>query len=125
MSKRVALVVEDQENFREFLSVALNRLGFEVVTAITGKSALRRIDEHQFKLVILDLMLPDMDGFAICEALREHEKTSRIPIIFCTAVGTEKAREQAMNVGATDFLVKPIGIDDLREVVNHYVPLDD
>ena len=125
MSKRTALVVEDQENFREFLSVALERLGFDVITAITGKVALRRVEEHRFNLVILDLMLPDMDGFAICAALREHRRTHRVPIIFCTAVGTEKARMQAMDVGATDFLVKPIGIEELREAVNQYVPLED
>lgn len=125
MAKRTALVVEDQENFREFLTIALDRLGFEVVTALTGKVALKRVEEHRFKLVILDLMLPDMDGFAICRALREHDRTHRVPIIFCTAVGTEKTRMQAMDVGATDFLVKPIGIEELREVVNQYVPLDD
>lgn len=123
MSKRTALVVEDQENFREFLVVALERMGFEVVTAVTGKVALRRIEEHKIKLVILDLMLPDMDGFEICRALREHPRGGRVPIIFCTAVSTEKARMQAMDAGATDYLVKPISLEQLREAVNHYLPL--
>lgn len=124
MASRVALVVEDQENFREFLSVALQRLGFDVITAVTGKVALRRVEEHRVKLVILDVMLPDMDGFAICRELRENPRTDRVPIIFCSAVGTEKSQMQAMDAGATDYLVKPISLDQLRNMIGLYMPLE-
>ena len=124
MAVKNALIVEDQANFREFLSVALQRLGFEVITAITGKVALKRIEEHEFTLAILDVMLPDMDGFAICRALREHELTANIPIIFISAVGTEKAHDNAMEAGATDYLVKPISLDQLRDLIEQYVTLD-
>ena len=123
MAPPVALVVEDQENFREFLTVALQRLGFEVVTAITGKVALRRVNEHRINLAVLDVMLPDMDGFAICEALRENPKTDSIPILFCSAVGTEKAQLQALEAGATDYLVKPISLDQLRDVIERHMSL--
>ncbi len=120
MSKRTALVVEDQAPFREFLEVTLTKLGFEVITALTGKKAIDRAKEHKPDLVFLDVMLPDMDGYKICNMLRDTPEMALTPIIFISALGTQKHIDKAMAAGATDYLVKPLGMEDIKDIVNQY-----
>jgi DNA-binding response OmpR family regulator len=121
MSKKTVLVVEDQEPFREFLEITLSNLGFEVVTAITGKVAIARAKEHKPDLVFLDVMLPDMDGYQICNALRDDPEMSMTPIIFISALGTQKHIDKAMSVGATDYMVKPLGMEDIKDIVSQHL----
>jgi len=121
MPKGKVLVVEDQASFREFLSISLTKLGLEVVTALTGKIALNRAKEHSPDLILLDMMLPDMDGYEVCTQLREQPETTAIPIIFVSAVSSEKHIQRAMSAGATDYLVKPLSMDDLKTLVSHYL----
>jgi DNA-binding response OmpR family regulator len=121
MSKGTVLVVEDQAPFREFLEVTLSKLGFDVVTALTGKIALDQAQKHKPDLVFLDVMLPDMDGYQICNALRDEADLSMTPIIFISALGTQKHIDKAMAAGATDYLVKPLGMDDIKDIVSQYI----
>ena len=121
MPKGTVLVVEDQASFREFLQLGLNKLGLEVVTALTGKIALTRAREHNPDLILLDVMLPDMDGYEICREMREQPETTLVPIIFVSAVSSEKHIQRAMAAGATDYLVKPLSMEDIKNLVIHYL----
>lgn len=121
MSQGTVLVVEDQAPFREFLQINLTKLGLEVHTALTGKVALNRAKEHHPDLILLDVMLPDMDGYEICNELRNQPETSLTPIIFISAVSSEKHVKRAMAVGATDYMVKPLNTEDVRSLVSRYL----
>ena len=90
MPEGKVLVVEDQASFREFLNISLTKLGLEVTTALTGKVALTRAKEQGPDLILLDVMLPDMDGYEICRELRRIPETTMTPIIFVSAVSSEK-----------------------------------
>jgi CheY-like chemotaxis protein len=121
MPHGIVLVVEDQAPFREFLQISISRLGCEVVTALTGKVAISRAKEYRPDLVLLDVMLPDMDGYEVCNELRDLPGTSLTPIIFISAVSSDKHVQRAMAAGATDYLVKPLNTADIKELVNRYL----
>jgi len=121
MPQGTVLVVEDQASFREFLQISLSRLGLDVVTALTGKVALARAQEHRPDLILLDVMLPDMDGYEVCDELRGRPETSLTPIVFVSAVSSEKHVQKAMAAGATDYLVKPLDTEDVKMLVSRYL----
>ncbi|MBA2693379.1 MAG: response regulator transcription factor [Rubrobacter sp.] len=109
-SRRV-LVIEDEATITEFLRIGLSYEGFEVVSASEGWSGLRLATEEDFNLVILDLMLPDLDGFAICKRLREGG--SEIPIIMLTARKEIPDRVAGLTMGADDYVTKPFSFEEL------------
>jgi len=111
------LVVDDETDIVELLSYNLNLDGFEVISAQNGMEALNKARQHLPDLIILDLMLPDMDGFSICEILRCQPSTAEIPVIFLTAMAGEIPRMHGLEVGAADCCVKPIRTRDLRDRV--------
>lgn len=111
------LVVDDEADIVELLSYNLQLDGFEVVSAANGMEALNKARQHLPELIILDLMLPDMDGFSICEILRCQPSTADIPVIFLTAMAGEIPRLHGFEVGAADYCVKPIRTRDLRDRV--------
>ncbi|RJP67904.1 MAG: response regulator [Candidatus Abyssobacteria bacterium SURF_17] len=121
MPRKKVLVVEDQAPFREFLQMSLTKLNLDVSTALTGKIALNRAKEQNFDLILLDVMLPDMDGYEVCRQLREQSETSLTPIVFVSAVSSEKHIQKAMAAGATDYLVKPLGMESVKTLVDHYL----
>jgi two-component system alkaline phosphatase synthesis response regulator PhoP len=118
MAQKV-LVVDDEADIVELLSYNLHLDGFEVVCAANGMEALNKARQHLPELIILDLMLPDMDGFSICEILRCQPSTADIPVIFLTAMAGEIPRLHGFEVGATDYCVKPIRTRDLRDRVKN------
>ena len=109
MSERI-LIVEDDNELAEFTSWQLTRAGYQTQTARHGAEGLDRVREWQPDLVILDIMMPDMDGWTACQQIRE---ISDIPIIFTTALGTEKDIVRGLEMGAEDYLVKPFGPKEL------------
>jgi DNA-binding response OmpR family regulator len=121
MSKKKVLVVDDQPVFREFFQKSLTKLGFEVITAFTGKIALVRAREHKPDLIMLDVMLPDMDGIDICRKLREQSETSETPIILVSAVASEKHIQRATEAGATTYMIKPLSMEDINSLVKNYL----
>lgn len=121
MAQKKVLIVEDQAAFREFLHVTLTKLGLEATTALTGKSAVAKAKEIAPDLILLDVMLPDMDGYEVCRMLRESSETTLTPIIFVSAVGSDKHIQKAMAAGATDYQVKPLSMDDVKALVNRYL----
>ncbi len=111
-SKRI-LVVDDEEMNRKLLSLYLGKLGYEAVLAPGGKEALELLDAS-IDLVLLDVLMPGMDGFAVCRAIREGIRARDVPVIMVTALKSKEDRLQAVEAGANDFIAKPIDVTELR-----------
>lgn len=105
------LLVEDEENIRETVKLNLELEDYEVVTAGDGRKALKYTKEQHFDLLILDVMLPEVDGFQICEQVRLTNRD--VPIIFLTAKDTAQDRITGLRKGADDYLVKPFNLEEL------------
>ncbi|MDX8151746.1 response regulator transcription factor [Patulibacter brassicae] len=108
------LVVDDEESIRALLAFPLRRDGHEVLTATTGPEALEQFERGQPDLVLLDVMLPGLDGVAVCRALRER---SAVPIIMLSARGEEGDRVAGLEAGADDYVTKPFSVRELRSRV--------
>ena len=107
MPKEHVLVVEDEEDIQELIQYNLAREGYKVSSAFTGEDAVEMARRQPPELVILDLMLPGMDGFEVCKALRTHPKTAHVPVVMLTAKGEEVDIVTGLELGADDYLTKP------------------
>ncbi len=117
-SKPVVLTVDDEEHITELIAMGLGFNGFEVVRAATGRAALAAIDAHRPDLVILDVMLPDLDGFEVARRLRQNESMgTRVPVIFLTAKDTTADKVEGLRLGVDDYVTKPFSIEELIERV--------
>src|SRR3569833_2947294 len=105
------LVVDDEPNIRDLVQVALRFHGFEVITAGTGGEALKRAREGDPRLIVLDVMLPDLDGFEVCRRLRE--RGDETPVIFLTARDTPTDTVTGLTLGGDDYVTKPFSVDAL------------
>ncbi|MBD2345177.1 sensor histidine kinase [Anabaena subtropica] len=101
------LVVDDTLTNLEIISEALTEAGFEVATAIDGKKALQKIQHRLPDLILLDVMMPVMDGFETCKHLKTHPETHDIPVIFMTAITDTDSKVEALSLGAVDYITKP------------------
>jgi len=101
------LIVEDEEDIQQLLSYNLESSGFEVLTASDGLQGLALAKDKLPDLVVLDLMLPGMDGFDVCKELKRRDETADIPVIMLTARGEEIDRIVGLELGADDYVVKP------------------
>src|SRR5258706_8604692 len=108
-SKRI-LVAEDEVALRDFITRNLSARGFEVVEAGNGLEAMAQWEREQPHLLILDIMMPHMDGLEVCRRVREH---SAVPIIVLTALDAESDKVAALDLGADDYLTKPFGVEEL------------
>ena len=104
------LVVDDEPNIREFVRRSLEKHAFKVTLASNGWEALTAFEQTTFTLVILDIMMPQMNGLEVCHRIRQ---TSIVPIIILTALGDETDKIAALNQGADDYLTKPFGVGEL------------
>ena len=109
------LLVDDEQPIQTLLSFPLQRDGYEVVAASDGNEALARFNEQQFDLVVLDLMLPRMDGLEVCKRLRA--KGSTVPIIMLTAKSEEIDKVLGLELGADDYITKPFSMREFRSRV--------
>lgn len=106
--KHKVLVVDDEELNVRFLSTFLTRKGFVVDVAMRGTEALEQIERSMPDVVLLDVMMPDMDGFEVCRVLRQNPQTHLLPVVMVTALHSIEDEVRALEVGADDFLPKPI-----------------
>jgi two-component system KDP operon response regulator KdpE len=109
LSKRI-LLIEDDVGLAEFIQYQIKREGYEVTIAHRGQDGLRLAHQWQPDLIILDIMMPEMDGWVVCQRLRE---ISNVPIIFTTALGAERDVVRGLEMGADDYLIKPFGPKEL------------
>ena len=112
------LVVDDEEHITELLAMGLGYQGFDVERAATGREALDAVGRRSPDLIVLDVMLPDLDGFEVAKRLRRDEgSTTRIPIIFLTARDTTQDKVMGLRLGSDDYVTKPFSIEELIERV--------
>ncbi len=107
---RTILVVDDEPTLRETLAEALDADGFRVITAADGREALARFREHRPKLVVLDLMLPELSGIEVCRIIRQE---SDVPILMLTARSSEVDKIVGLELGADDYVTKPFSLREL------------
>jgi DNA-binding response OmpR family regulator len=107
------LVVEDEPNIRELVSLHLGLEGLHVTTAADGDAALRLAGAEDFDIVVLDLMLPRIDGVSVCRAIRRQESNGDVPILMLTAKREESDKVVGLESGADDYLTKPFGVREL------------
>jgi two-component system phosphate regulon response regulator PhoB len=112
MAHRI-LIVDDEKDIRELLAFQLQQHGFSTETASNGEEALDKVEEKAPDLIILDLMMPKMDGAEVCRTLKREEKNRRIPIIMLTAKGEEIDRVVGFELGADDYVAKPFSPREL------------
>ena len=107
MSRPLVLVVEDEADIRELVSYNLTKAGYQVTGVVTAEVGLTAVEADPPDLVVLDLMLPGMDGLSFCQRLKKDPKTNSIPIVMLTAKGEESDIVQGLNLGADDYIAKP------------------
>jgi two-component system, OmpR family, alkaline phosphatase synthesis response regulator PhoP len=107
------LVVEDNTELLELIRLGLKQAGFTIYTATNGVDGLKKARTLQPDLVILDLILPELDGFAVCEALKRGADTATIPVIIMTGLTSEFTRYAGMESGADEYITKPISPEQL------------
>jgi two-component system, OmpR family, alkaline phosphatase synthesis response regulator PhoP len=118
MTRRI-LLVEDEDNLRSTIRLNLEMEGYDVTEARDGKMAFNQFRSAHFDLIILDVMLPEMDGYTLCQKIRLEN--TRVPIIFLTAKGAADERVQGLKLGADDYLSKPFNLEELLLRINSLI----
>ena len=111
--KKKILVVDDEEDILHFLELVLREKGYQVATASSGHEALTRAQMVRPDLILLDIMMPQMDGWEVLKLLRVDEGTSDIPVAMLSARTEAKDRVQGLQEGAVDYICKPFSLQDL------------
>jgi DNA-binding NarL/FixJ family response regulator len=112
------LVIEDQPQMRKNIAFILEMENYHVFAAENGRHGLDLVREHQPDLVICDVMMPELDGYGVLQALRAETATATLPFIFLTAKGDKPDIRSGMNLGADDYLTKPVAREDLLAAVH-------
>ena len=117
------LCVEDEADIRSFVCKVLALEGYQCLEAETEEEAFKLLDEKDINLVLLDLKLSESDGWQILEKIKSNPETSAIPVIVCTASFGQPQQERAFNMGAADYLIKPLSANVLRNAVSRVLPI--
>jgi DNA-binding response OmpR family regulator len=123
MGKRI-LIVDDEPEFSELVQYRLGATDYEYCIATNSTDALNEAWEQPPDLILLDLLLPDLDGLSVCEIFARHPATQHIPVIMITAVGTEVTRFSAEVAGARHFFSKPVDFEKLRAAIRDLLGLN-
>jgi DNA-binding response OmpR family regulator len=107
------LVVEDERNIRELVCLHLGHEGYSCEPVEDGKDALRRTEQERYDLIVLDVMIPELDGLSLCRAVRNGRMNSDVPILILTARNEESDKVVGLEAGADDYLTKPFGVREL------------
>jgi DNA-binding response OmpR family regulator len=113
LKRKKILVVEDEADFLGLLRLRFKEEGFAIATATNGIDAVKKARSLSPDLILLDVMLPELDGFAVCEILRNDAATASIPIIMVTGLAGQMSRCAGIDSGATDFVTKPTTPDEI------------
>lgn len=112
-SRGLVMVVDDEEQNRVLLRDPLEAHGYEVIEVENGMRALQKAEERTPDVILLDLMMPKMDGFEVCRRLKKYWKSAHVPILVLTALSDRKERLMGIEAGANDFLTKPVDVQDV------------
>ncbi|MBA3066821.1 response regulator [bacterium] len=116
------LIVEDDPDAREILCERLKSYGFEVEEAENGWAGIEKLKKYKADLIIMDIMMPKLDGYTACKIIREDSKTSKVPIIFLTAKELIGEIEKAFACGADDYVIKPVTWERLLPKIKKFLP---
>lgn len=119
---QVILIVEDSTLLLQMLSSVLQSKGFEVLKANNGYEALKALDGRQIDLVITDLIMPVMDGFELARRIRGMDDYKTVPIFMLTAQSDDRAKNEGMAAGITDWILKPVSPENLLVIVRRHLP---
>ena len=119
--KRRILAIDDDAETLYCLTVALKTLGYQAIGAQDGAEGLRLARQHQPDLILVDLMMPNMDGFEVCRQLRADPATSETPIAILSALGSLADQTAGMELGVSHYLIKPVSINKLARVIDELV----
>jgi two-component system, OmpR family, alkaline phosphatase synthesis response regulator PhoP len=118
MSKGKILVVDDEIYIVHILDFSLGMEGYEVITALDGEQALERLQVERPDLIVLDIMMPKLDGYEVCKAIKSNPDTRHIPVILLSAKGRNVDQKMGFDVGADDYITKPFSPRKLVERIN-------
>ncbi len=107
MRKKRILIVEDEESLLKLETILLTVKGYEVTGALTGTEAIKKISDERFDLILLDIMLPDIDGFEVCRRVKKDPRTAGVPVVMLTAKKSPDDQERGAACGASAYLMKP------------------
>ena len=116
--KETILIVEDEKDIVKMLDYNLKKEGYKTLVAHDGEDALDMANTKHPDLILLDLMLPGLDGLEVCKELKSERKTSAIPVIMLTAKAQESDKVVGLELGADDYVTKPFDHDDLLQKIN-------
>jgi twitching motility two-component system response regulator PilG len=117
MTKKKILIVEDEESLLKLESILLTSRGYEVVGAADGVAALEQVVSTRPDLVILDIMLPEIDGFEVCRRIKQNPETAHIPVMMLTAKKSEQDCDRGMAAGASAYVTKPFKSAKIIEII--------
>lgn len=117
----LVLVVEDHEDTRSMLRTILEMEEFSVLEAVDGKAGFQMAVDQRPDIILMDLTLPVVDGIAATRAIRNHKEIGKVPIIFLSGRAEPARRQDALNAGCNDYLIKPINIDDVLHIMRRWL----
>lgn len=118
MRKGKVLVVDDEVNITQILEFSIGSEGYEVLSASNGEEAVEKARREQPDLIILDIMMPRLDGYETCRILKANPLTKNIPVVLLTAKGRDIDKRLGYEVGATDYIIKPFSPNKLIERIH-------
>lgn len=117
------LVVDDNQENLKVVSNFLKEKGYKIALALDGQAALKVLDDNKIDLILLDIMMPEMDGFEVCKILKEKPETKEIPVIFLTAKIETGDIVKGFQIGGVDYITKPFKKEELYARVNNHIQL--
>jgi CheY-like chemotaxis protein len=122
MSKAKILVVDDDAISLELMEAMLVPNGYEIITANDGSKAVAIIVEQKPDLILLDIMMPGLDGYSTLAKIKENKTISKIPVVMLTAMGYQLNKELALQIGAVGYITKPVDLAELLKTISRLLP---
>jgi two-component system alkaline phosphatase synthesis response regulator PhoP len=120
MAKKI-MVVDDEPYIARVIKFKLEQEGYSVISANDGQSGLQKIKEEKPDMVLLDVMMPGLSGYEVCQKIKQDAELAGIPVVILTAKGQERDREQGLTMGASDYITKPFSPNRLLELVKNMI----
>ena len=120
-SRKKILIVDDEEGIREILSASLKHVDYDILTAVDGLDALEQAQKTLPDLILLDVIMPKLDGWEVMQALQQDERTRHIPVVIVSAKSETDSLFRSKEHRAVDHFIKPVNLHELRTFVHRYV----